>query len=301
MADTETAEPDAPETASVTEEQDDDTLQSDTEQGEEGEGEVAQDDEFEEIEHAGAKHRIPKALKDAFLMQSDYTRKTQQVAEERRTIASEREAFTREMEAVRKSELEVGRLAVMNDTLEQYQKVDWATYRAQNPEAAAQSFQDYTLLKDNRDRLAEKVKGEVAKRTEESQQSWAKRYAETNASLADPQKGIPGWNQALADKLRDFAIANGYVETQDDLRALAANARQVKLLHQAWLGNQLVEKQRLAAAKASKVVKEPEAEVKPLTEVKRRPSGITKPGIHDGLPIEEWVRRERARLQRKSA
>jgi len=44
------------------------------------------DADLEEIEHDGKKHRVPKELKDAFLRQSDYTRKTQEVAEARRQV-----------------------------------------------------------------------------------------------------------------------------------------------------------------------------------------------------------------------
>jgi hypothetical protein len=44
------------------------------------------DDSLEEIEHEGKKHKVPKELKDAFLRHSDYTRKTQEVAEQRKQV-----------------------------------------------------------------------------------------------------------------------------------------------------------------------------------------------------------------------
>ena len=44
------------------------------------------DAELEEIEHDGKKHKVPKELKDSFLRQQDYTRKTQEVAEARKTV-----------------------------------------------------------------------------------------------------------------------------------------------------------------------------------------------------------------------
>lgn len=290
---TETADQTAPETASEAVSQDQ-ALTTDLDQGAEVDGE--QEEELEEIEYSGVKYRVPKPLKNGFMMQGDYTRKTQEVAEQRRAFDGEREAFSKEMEARRDSEKEVGRLSVMDEQLEQYQKVDWATWRVNDPDAANRAFQDYTLLRDTRERLSTKVTSDVQKRVADQQQSFAKRYAETNSKLASE---ITGWNQSLADKLRDFAIANG--ATLDDLRSIAVNATQVKLLHRAWLGEQLVEKQKAAAKKASQSVTEPEVEVKPLTEVRRRPTGITKPGVHDDLPIDEWVRRERARVQKQRA
>ena len=167
-------------------------------------------------------------------MQADYTRKTQELAEHRRGLDSEREAFTKESEARRQSEKDIGRVAVMDEQLEQYGKVDWAALRAANPELANQHFQDMTILRDQRDRLAAQVHKDVQQRQSEAQQSFAKRYQETNATLA---RDIKGWNQDLADKLRDFALASGV--TPDQLRDIATNAPAVKLLHKAWLGEQL--------------------------------------------------------------
>jgi hypothetical protein len=46
------------------------------------------DDSLDEIEYEGKKHRVPKELKDAFMRNADYTQKTQQVAEARKTVES---------------------------------------------------------------------------------------------------------------------------------------------------------------------------------------------------------------------
>src|SRR5262245_52574677 len=43
-------------------------------------------EESEEIEHDGRKYLVPKALRPLLLMQADYTRKTQEVAEQRRAV-----------------------------------------------------------------------------------------------------------------------------------------------------------------------------------------------------------------------
>src|SRR5262245_29152614 len=105
----------------------DDALQTETEQGD-----VAEE-ELEEIEFSGKKYSVPKSLKGGFMMQADYTRKTQELAEHRRGFDSEREAFTKEVEARRGSLREEGLLSVMDDQIEQYQRVDWATWRANDP------------------------------------------------------------------------------------------------------------------------------------------------------------------------
>src|SRR5215204_3179929 len=50
-------------------------------------------EELEEIERNGKKYKIPTALKSELLMQQDYTRKTQEVAEQRRAIEAEQQAL----------------------------------------------------------------------------------------------------------------------------------------------------------------------------------------------------------------
>ena len=42
------------------------------------------EEELEEIEREGQKYKIPKALKNEFLMHKDYTQKTQSLAEEKK-------------------------------------------------------------------------------------------------------------------------------------------------------------------------------------------------------------------------
>lgn len=47
---------------------------------------AASEAETEEVEHEGKKTKIPTWLKPALMMQADYTKKTQEVAEQRRTV-----------------------------------------------------------------------------------------------------------------------------------------------------------------------------------------------------------------------
>jgi hypothetical protein len=291
---TQTLDQTAPETPARNEVEQDTELQTGQEQLGEETGEPIVEDEFDEIEHAGAKYKVPKAVKPLLMMQSDYTRKTQEVAEQRKTVESEREAFTKSMEAQKQHAKDYGRLHVIEETLEQYQKVDWQTLRASDPDRANAAFQDYMALKDQRDTLAGKVQKAVEEQSTEAQRDFAKRYEDTNTALA---QDIPGWAEA-APKVRDFALKSGV--TMDDLRVVATNKTFAKLLHQAWVGAELISKQK-AAAKAA-AVRQPasEAEIKPLNTVSSKPvSGAARPGLHDGLSPEEWARRRTAQLRKR--
>lgn len=202
-------------------------------------------DDGEEIEFDGEKYKVPKKLKDGFLMQADYTRKTQGLADERKGLENERTQFEQATKAHQAHLQDVGRVMMLNEQIAQLEKIDWQSLEANDPFAAQAKFREYTLAKGQRDGLIQQIQANEQKRSQEAQQSFAKRYSETNAALA---KDIQGWNQELADNLRKFAVANG--ASEDDIRTLAVNAPLVKLLHKAYLGDQLV-KERTAAAKTA--------------------------------------------------
>jgi hypothetical protein len=233
--DTQTLDQPAPEApASEEVEREEVELQSETEQPEGETGQVEAEDEFEEVEHGGAKYKVPKAVKPLLMFQQDYTRKTQEVAEQRKAIESERETFTKSIQAEREHIKDLGKLHVIEERLTQYEQVDWQTLRAHDAESANAHFQDYMTLKTQRDGLAGKVHQAIEQQSQEAQRDFAKRYQETSETLA---RDIKGWNQETAAKVRDFALGNGV--TPDQLRVVATTPVLAKLLHKAWLGEQL--------------------------------------------------------------
>jgi hypothetical protein len=252
-------------------------------------------DAFEEIEHDGAIHRIPKALKGAFLMQADYTRKTQELADQRRGFESEREMLGRAMQAQAAQTRELGRLHVLDETLAAYSQVDWAALRGQDPERANAMFQDYVQLRDQRDALAGHVQQALERESHEAQRTFAKRYVETNALLS---RDIKGWNQDTANKVRDFALGNGI--TAEQLTVIATTPTLAKLLHKAWLGEQLVRKQEAAARAAAAGDGETRPEPKPVPKVGSKSSAVVRAGLHDDLPADEWLKRRNEQVRKRA-
>jgi Zn-dependent peptidase ImmA (M78 family) len=94
------------------------------------------------------------------------------------------------------------------------------------------------------------------RRSQEAQLAQAKRYEETNRKL---ETEIKGWNADLAGKLRQYAADMGVSENV--VRVLAHDVGAVKALHEAYLGRQLIEKQKAAAKAATTVDPKPLAKV----------------------------------------
>src|SRR3954462_9621136 len=99
----------------------------------------------EEIEHEGRKYLVPKSLKPLLLMQADYTRKTQEVAEQRRAVQAERQALHQTSQA----ELDAyARAATLGQHPPQHQQADWVAWHDSDPFASSAATSEYNMLRD---------------------------------------------------------------------------------------------------------------------------------------------------------
>jgi hypothetical protein len=255
-------------------------------EGEEGdESAQAEPEETEEVEHEGKKYKIPKPLKGALLMQADYTRKTQEVAEQRKQVEAERARFAEEQKLITESISEFGKVQALNDALAQYDKVDWATLFQSNRQLYDQLRFNQDQAKLEREKAVTALQGKVQERNSKAQQETAKRLEEARAAV---QRDIPDWSPELAGKLNQFAMMQGF--TAQELSQVS-DPRVIKLLHAAYVGSQA--KVKAAAAARAK----PAEDVQPLKTVSG--SVPAERGLSDKLSVEEWTKRRNAQLKRK--
>ncbi len=239
-----------------------------------------------EIEHSGEKYRIPKALKGAFLMQADYTRKTQEIADKGRSL-EERQNALQNHERLEKAHMaRFGRVHALNEELARYGSVDWQAFRAQDPARAQNLWQTLLQLKETRDQMLGKLQSEIQQKAFESQRDNAKRVEEGHRAVA---RQIKDWNPELFGKVKDF----GAREFGFDPGEIAAvhDPRMIKVLHRAYLGDQAIKKltaSEQAAASES---------LKPLPTVTG--NGRTTRGPNDDLSVEEWMRRRNQQSRKK--
>ena len=114
-------------------------------------------EEFEEVERNGKKFRIPKELAPELLMQSDYTRKAQEVAEQRREIEAAREAYEQEVQFREATWQETAALVNIEQRLAQFQNMDWRRYVAERPQEAQAAQAEYMQLQNEYGRLQNTV------------------------------------------------------------------------------------------------------------------------------------------------
>lgn len=221
----------------------------------------ADDGEKVTIEVDGKTVELTKAeLADAYkngLRQSDYTKKTMEVAEQRKAAEAEIAKAREEREAYAINLSKIS--AQLEGALQEQSQIDWQSLLESDPvEYLKQQHlyqQRQAALQANwqeQNRLAEAAKAEQAQ------------YRQ--AYLAQQQEALlaklPDWKDANKAQAEKAAIANFLKETgfEDELISQITDHRQVLIARDAMLYRQMMQK---ASAAAKKVAAAPQRVVKP--------------------------------------
>lgn len=302
------------------------------EEGDEADGDpdkpaaTEEDEDSAEVELAdGRKVKAPKELAQGYLRHQDYTKKTQEVAEQRRALEEERSTLAKQREeSLAALPEEHTKVAVLGATIKQLdaameaeidrglklKDVNWAAYyRAaqSDPEMKAQYeehrslYESLLLQKEQAERGLSEAKSELstkeAARLKEQQDAYeadrAKRIQETGQALA---KEIPGWSPQLARQTAQF-MHDDFGVTAEEI-AEATDPRLWKMAHGLMTAKAEIAKLKTSLKQNTTAKNHEKAQgVKPAESNKgsgganaRDPS--TPRG--DGLSLEEWKRRRLA-------
>ena len=199
------------------------------------------EDDDEEVEINGKRYKVPK---EAALRQADYTRKTQEIAEQRRQYEAAIERVSQVSEAETQALYQV---AQIDAQLAQYQNVDWNAWDQADPIAAVRARQELSELQRLREDAAYQHANARTQAAQLAQQETARRLEEGQKVLAER---IPGWGADKAVAIRSFAKeAYGL---NDEQIATITDPVEVMVLHDAMLWRQSQKK----TATAAKVVKQ---------------------------------------------
>jgi len=274
--------------------------QVDDDEGAEGEDPDAEppEEETDEVDLDGKKYRIPKALKPQLMMQADYTRKTQELAEQRRELEQRAVQQSEASEAVVKAH---AKAVALDERLAEYETIDWDAWenrvsqlRAQgrmdeaqaDAEALQSAFRTHQRTKEARFQADQEI--ERAKQTAaiETQRIRAKQNEDGAAYL---QKHNIPLTQELADTLVRFGTQFDYSEAE--LRQVS-DPRFIRAMHRLHELEKASKTQRVVSTQLKA------QEVQPAVKVKG--SNPTPPvGLSDKLSDEEWVRRRNAQVAKQ--
>jgi hypothetical protein len=203
---------------------------------------------YEDFEFDGKSYKIPTELKDGYLRQADYSRKTQEVA------AKNRELQAREQEVQRQGQLSDEEfnakvaIQVISRELEAFKDANWQELNSINPQEdpvafmeAQQKWQRFQHLKDIAGQASQVLQSAAQQRTQAAEQDIANRLRAT-AEFA--KREIKGWTPEIDNKVTQFAEETlGY--DRDTLKQ-AYTPQVYKTLYLAWLGQQSLTRQQSA-------------------------------------------------------
>ena len=242
----------------------------------EGEEEAAAEPELVDIEVNGKTFKVPAELKDGYLMQADYTRKTQEVAAERKAVETQKEQAAALFQASQEYIEAKAALKMIESQLVQYQNTDWNKLEQEDPMGAMSHWRQFQTLKEQYQQGTQYLQNADAQRTAQAEQDIANRLQETRKFA---QEKIPGYSIDLENKVVEFATK----ELGFDIEQIRAsiNPAIFKTMHLAWLGSQALQKQHTAPR--------PAAPTQPLKTVSSKASPVVTKNPED-MSMEEYAR-----------
>jgi len=229
--------------------------------------------EYVEIERNGIKYEVPKELESEMLMHSDYTKKTQSVAEKEKALEAQQAQFQQAVQAQQQNQQGHAQLAALGAQLNQYNGVNWSEFSQEDPQAAQTAFFEYTQLKDATQNLSQQLQHQEAVALQQQHVIHAKRLEQGKAELA---RDIPDWSPETAQKIISHGSEYGFSESE--LKQVA-DPRMVKVLNDARMYRQSLKK-----ATATK----PQETIKPATRVRGKSSGKKEPSKMNTEEFMKW-------------
>lgn len=247
-----------------------------------------EEDTDEEVDLDGFKLKVPKdqaqKVREGWLRQSDYTRKTQELAESRKAFEAERHTAQQASQAEIEARADV---RALDRQLEQYSRVDWQAWHAQDQFAANAAFMEFQQAQNARQGLVQKLHQLTQQRVAQADSERNRRLETAKAELA---RDIPDWLNGGALKtleggVREYGFDRAEIEEFED-------ARMVKVLHDALQWREHRKSQQKAQSHLAAQQAQPAAKAKAATPPPQ--------GLADNLSVDEWMRRRNAQLAKKA-
>ena len=192
-----------------------------------------EDDDSEEVDFRGSKYRLPKdAAHGVREIQKDYTQKTMALAEQRK-------AFEAQAKFQQENMQDVAKVAALDERLAEFNQVDWNRLSDDDPVLWQKLFAQRSVLEGQRNQLAGQVAHKQQQMHLQQQQEFAQQIEASETVL---KREIKEWSPQLESNLQQFAV-DRFGFGMEEVKASKANPQLYKLLHLAYVGDQLMKKQ----------------------------------------------------------
>ncbi len=248
------------------------------------------DEEEEEIDVDGRKFALPKSaaekLKQERMRMEDYTRKTQEVAEQRRAIEADAVQLRQQQEDAAAHLREVGQVMAIDAQLHKLGQIDFDALAQHNPVEAMKLDKAIRDLQAARQGIVGTVQQRQQQLIQSRQQQAAKAMQEGVAVL---EREIPGFSlEKHGKELKDYMVGKLGAKPER-LQGLTEPAL-ILAMHKAKLYDELQAKQ---TAKPK-----PTPQAAPVTRITAKQSGTVRDP--DKLSAEDWVKWRDSQVRRQA-
>jgi len=241
-------------------------------------------EETAEVVKDGKTYKVPAALKDERLMHADYTRKTQEVAELRKSV----EATLQQVQQVTQLEQQAAiAIGTIDAQIADFNTIDWDAWEESDPLAAQRAWRQFAQLKEQRGAVVNQYQQAQQQRTLIQQQETAKLLEQGQRELA---ASIPEWGPEKATALLTHANKT-YGFAPEELNGIT-DPRMIKVLNDAYQFRQASQKQQ-----AVKKVETQQA-FKPAAKVATGKAPFR--GLDDRMNADDWMKARNAQLAKRN-
>lgn len=187
---------------------------------EESEGEITEEEEAEFLFEVDGQELSADELRKGYLRQSDYTKKTQSLSEQRKEMEGLTQQYNsqlQQIQAERQQYIQHLQALSENQDIKKFD-IDWERLRLEDPLEYVTKRQEFQEAKEKAEEVKTKAKQAMARSAAEKEQQWAKVVEDEKSKLiaALPEWGETDSQRQLATELRSYAQTQGYSEPEID-------------------------------------------------------------------------------------
>lgn len=220
------------------------------------------EDDGEDVEFEGKAYKVPKELKEALLRQSDYTQKTQAVAEQRKAMEERAQALVTRERVMTVTFDKAVAVREVQTKLKQFEGIDWDALVNSDPVEATRLNIAYQQLQ----REAQAKSAELHQAQIQAQQLNQQMDQQTlEHETQELKTRIPNFGKADSERIMKNLDAYGL--TAEEKKMAMYSAKFVHILHDAAIGREYQTsgktKTLQKVVEAPKVIKPQAAQPKP--------------------------------------
>ena len=160
-------------------------------------------------------------LLNGYSRQSSFTKKSQQLAEDRKAMESLQQQYNTEVSQIQQERQQYAQYlqnVIENSKLEEWGSIDWEALKRDDPIEFVTKREEFRMAQDQVRQLQAEQTSAQQKAHHGQQQQWQEAVKSEHAALVDklPEWGKPDAQRELAGKLRDYAKGQGYQDEEID-------------------------------------------------------------------------------------